>query len=202
MYSVPAMIASGSERSVMMKPSRSSATQSPSHAVAGSAPMKQNRPEQSTVRRSPLGVCSSVTWLRWLSPASARTSVCGEHVDAVVGFDPFDQVVRHRVDERVAPDHERHVALLLRHVDRGLARPSCRHPRRSRRSRRRCALRCRSPRSTRPRLRSVRGRRPRAAGSARPTRRSPRGSGSRCRRRARSRGSRARRAGRRLRTAR
>ena len=48
--------------------------------------------------RSPLGVCSSVTCAE-VAVAGERAHLgVGAHVDAVVGFDALDQVVRHRVD--------------------------------------------------------------------------------------------------------
>ena len=109
--------------------------------------------------------------------ASAAHLGVREHVDARVGLDALDQVVRHRLGEVVAADRERDAAALLRQVDRGLAGRVAAADDDRRRSRCRCAPRGRSPRSRRPRPRSVRGRRPRAAGSARPTRRSPRGVG-------------------------
>ena len=173
------MIASGSERSVRTKPARSSA-----HAVAepGGRRLGADEAEQtrstSTVRRSPVGVCSSVTWLEvvvageraHLGVRAARR--CGRRPRCARSGSATSSPpsVSRRIDER-------HVALLLRQVDRGLAGRVAAARRRSRRSRRRCALRGRSPRSRRPRLRSARGRRPRGAGSARPTRRSPRGVG-------------------------
>ena len=123
----PLVIASGNERSVRMNPFASSSNAPPSHAVAGSAPMKQKRPEQPTVRRSPVGVCSRMTWSRWPSPASARTCVSVKSFDSWVGVDPLDEIVRHAVrrgrccGSRSTPDCP---------AARGRSRPgrrSCRH---------------------------------------------------------------------------
>ena len=89
--------------------------------MAGSAPMKQNRPAQPTVRRSPVAVCSSVTCSRWLSPVERAHLGVREELDARVGLDALDQVARHARGEVVAPDRDRDLAALLREVDRGLA---------------------------------------------------------------------------------
>src|SRR6185312_6831142 len=45
----------------------------------------------------------------------------GEELDARIGLDPFDEVVRHAVGEVVAADHDRHLTPLLRQVDGRLA---------------------------------------------------------------------------------
>ena len=131
--------------------------------------MKQNRPEH--VDGAPLAgrrVLEGRVARDGCRRATPRTSVWVTHVDAGVGLDPLDEILRHRLGERAAG---------ARPATRGTSagpcrsrpgRPSCRRRPRSRRSRRRSALRDRSPRSTRPRPRSVRGRRPRAAGTRAP----------------------------------
>ena len=161
---------SGSERSVRTKPLASSATASSSQAVAGSAPMKQKSPEHSTVAALAGGRVLERHVSRCSSPASARTSVVAEQLDPRVGVDPLDEVVRHAVREVGAADRDRHAAALLREVDRGLAGGVAATDDDHRLAAARCALRDRSPRSTRRRPRTARDRRPRAVGSARPTR--------------------------------
>ena len=200
-YSVPAMIASGSERSVTMKPPRSSITQSPSHPVAGSAPMKQNSPEHGTVRAFAARRVLERHLGEVRSPASARTSVWRDDLDAVVRPRCARSSSATSFGERVASDHERHVAFLLRHVDRGLSgRVAAAHDDHVEAAADACLhVGCRVVHARAFEPFEVVDCQPPVASARRDD--DGAGAGSRCRRRARSRESRARRAGRQLRTA-
>ena len=82
--------------------------------------MKQNSPWHGTVAPFARLVVLERHFLEVIRTGESAHLGVLQHLDAIVGLDPRDQVLRHRLHERAAPHDERHRASLLRHEDRSL----------------------------------------------------------------------------------
>ena len=111
----------GTSRPVSTKLFLSRASSGGIQSQRGSAPSSRNSPRASLVVRSPVLVSSRHSHSSCALATAVDDPGAGQHLDPLVVGDLVDEVLRHRLLEPRAPDHDRHRAREPAQVQRGLA---------------------------------------------------------------------------------